>query len=210
MTSAINPSVTTGSNALALSQPDPNNQPNTTEPTPASSYYDNFATTRSNASNDAFYNISGSDINPAANRNNLQLAQNAPAQLPKPIIDKGQNGSGFNRIQVANPNNDPKLTQLNDRLNKIYQESYVRPLQDAVRDFKNATGTAGAATAGAAVGKGKIPNIFETGAAIIANLSTAFFAGNTLSAKVTNATNDYLQKANAELKAAGYQTVDRF
>ena len=86
----------------------------------------------------------------------------------------------------------------------------MRPLKDANRDFKTLVGGAAVATGSAALGKGKVPNVFETLAGIGANLGAAFFGGNTLSEKVTAATNDYLQKANVELKSAGYQTVDHF
>jgi hypothetical protein len=75
MTSAINPSVANGANNLsALSQTNLDNVPDSSEANPSDSYYSDFKTTRSNASNDSTYNVSASDVNPAANRNGLQLA----------------------------------------------------------------------------------------------------------------------------------------
>lgn len=161
-------------------------------------------------------NISPNSINPAANQNTVLAQNQAQFNLPRPIVEKGESGKGFNRIQVPNSTNDPKLAQLNQRLSNIYQESYVKPMQSAITDFKRTIGW-GAAGSGGGAGAWGIWNKLVSGSSSIPTAAALAFgnigiggaAGSVLKDKVEAATSDYLQKVNVELKAAGYRPVDK-
>jgi hypothetical protein len=220
--STVNPAIG-GNNSPALNEPaldetnsDPANKVNDSA-TVSQAYYADYATTVGNTGDGSTLNVSATDANPSANRNNVQLiAQNdAKFELPRPVVDKGQSGSHMNRIQVPNDNNSPAQTKLNQRLDKIYQDSYVRPMQAAIGDFKRTTGWGAAGTGGSAGVWGlwntivsKSSNIPTAAAMLVGNIGIGGAAGSVLRDKVTAATTDYLQQANAELKANNYRPVD--
>jgi hypothetical protein len=217
---AVNPA---GSSNLALtsldiSETNPETpSENTTGGVAPASYTANPVAPASADPSSANLNVSPNSTNPAANQNNLLLAQ-VPArfELPRPIVEKGESGKGFNRIQVPNSTNDPRLAQLNQRLSNIYQESYVKPMQSAMTDFKRTTGW-GAAGAGGGAGAWGLWNTLVSGSSNIPTAAALAFsqigvggaAGSALRDKVDAATSDYLQKVNVELKAAGYRPVDK-
>jgi hypothetical protein len=217
---SVNSATQAANNSVALAyvdapeeNPPSSAAPDAVTPSPA-------AVTQQNVSqpNSENLNIAPNAINPAANQNNLQLValNGARFELPRPIVEKGQSGSGFNRIQVPNHNNDPRLAQLNQRLDKIYQESYVKPMQTAISDFKRTIGW-GAAGSGGSAGGWAIWNKLVSGASniptaaalAIGNIGIGGAAGSTLKDKVEAATSDYLQKVNVELEAAGYRPVNQ-
>jgi hypothetical protein len=214
---AVNPAA--GSNvalaSLDVREPELETPPEETTAGPSAAVYAADVAAAPSSDN---VNISPNSVNPAANQNNVQLiAQNqARFELPRPIVEKGENGKGFNRIQVPNDTNDPKLAQLNQRLSNIYQESYVKPMQSAITDFKRTIGWGAAGSSGGA-GAWAVWNKLVSGSSSIPTAAALAFgnigiggaAGSVLKDKVELATSDYLQKVNVELKAAGYRPVDK-
>ncbi len=91
MTSAINPSVANGANeSTAMSQANLDSIPDSSATNPSDSYYSDFKTTRSNASNDSTYNVSASDVNPSANRNSLKIATASTQQSSQQSVQDGR------------------------------------------------------------------------------------------------------------------------
>jgi hypothetical protein len=121
----------------------------------------------------------------------------------------------FNRIQVDNPNDTPELKQLNQRLDSIYRDTYVKPMQSAMQEFKRTVGY-GASAAGVTGALGWFSKTFLGGtrdltkagvAGSAAAIITGGAAGTKLQEQISDATSKYLKQVNNELFKYGYPNI---